>query len=119
VLRRLDDEPLAVPDRATNHVTACPRCATRRGQIADDTERAAQLLSVPRLVPNLDLAWASFQRELDRGLQRPGDRGRPPRPVPRRRPRFPTVSLRAALIIGAIAIVVAGPPAAATHTTII
>jgi hypothetical protein len=118
VLRRLDDEPLAIPDRATDHVAGCARCSARRGQIAEDTERAAQLLWVPRPVLDLDLAWASFQRELDRGPQRRGDRGRAARPVPRRRPRFPSVSLRAALIIGAIAIVVAGTAAAATLTTI-
>ena len=118
VLRRLDDEPLAVPDRATDHAAACARCSARRVQIADDTERAAQLLSVPRLVPDLDLAWASFQRELDRGPEERGDRGRPARVIPRRRPRFPSLSLRAALIIGAIGVVVAGTAAAATLTTI-
>ena len=118
VLRRLDDEPLAVPDRVTDHVAGCERCSTRRGQIAEDTERAAQLLSTPRPTPDLDLAWASFQRGLDRGPQQRDGRGRTARPVPRRRPGFPTVSLRAALIIVAIGIVVAGTAAAATLTTI-
>jgi hypothetical protein len=117
VLRRLDDEPLAIPDRVTDHVAGCETCSTRRAQVADDTERAARLLSAPRLVSDLDLAWTRFQRGLDRGPKPRGGRGRPPRPVPRRRPRLPSVSLRAGLIIGAIGIVVAGTAAAATLTT--
>jgi hypothetical protein len=118
VLRRLDDEPLAVPDRATDHVAGCERCSARRAQIASDTEHAAQLLSAPQLVPDLDLAWVRLQRELRRGADGRHDRGRLPRPVPWRRARFPSVSLRAALIIGAVGIVVAGTAAAATLTTI-
>ncbi len=118
VLRRLDDEPLAVPDRVGDHVAGCGRCSARRAQIASDTEQAAQLLCAPQLVPDIDLAWARLQRELRRGAQERHDRGRLPRPVGRRRARFPSVSLRAALIIGAVGIVVAGTAAAATLTTI-
>src|ERR1700758_56550 len=66
VLRRLDDEPLAVPDRVGDHVAECARCRTRRGEIADDTEQAARLLSVPQLAPDSDLAWARLERELYR-----------------------------------------------------
>ena len=47
VLRRLDDEPLAVPDRVTDHVAACERCSARRAEIARDTERAAALFVGP------------------------------------------------------------------------
>jgi hypothetical protein len=118
VLRRLDDEPLAVPDRVNDHVAACERCRARRRQIADDTERAARVLSTPQLVPDPDLAWARLRRELDRSpVQRAHRRpGRPP--ASRTAPRFPRVSLRAGLALGALAILVAGTAAAATLTTI-
>ena len=116
VLRRLDDEPLAIPDRVTDHVAGCETCSTRRAQIADDTERAAQLLSAPQPTADLDLAWASFQRELNRAPQAGHNPG--PLPVPRQRPVLPSVSLRAGLIIAAIGIVVVGTAAAATLTTV-
>ena len=58
VLRRLDDEPLAVPDRVTEHLAGCGRCSARRAEIAGDTERAARLFSAPQPVPDLDIAWA-------------------------------------------------------------
>jgi hypothetical protein len=118
VLRRLDDEPLAVPDRVTDHVAGCRRCSARRARIAHDTERAARLLSAPQLVPDADVGWARLQRELHRCQDEGADRRRRPAPVFRRPPRFPSVSLRAGLVIGAVGIVVAGTAAAATLTTI-
>src|ERR1700757_4337921 len=62
VLRRLDDEPLAVPDRVSEHLAGCGRCSARRARIADDTEQAARLLSGPQLVTDTDLAWARLGR---------------------------------------------------------
>jgi hypothetical protein len=114
VLRRLDDEPLAIPDRVTDHLERCARCNARRAEIALDTERAAQLFSAPQLAPDVDVAWARIRRELDRG---PAHAGSSP-PVVAPRPRFPRPSLRAALAVAAISIVVAGTAAAATLTTI-
>ena len=98
VLRRLDDEPLAVPDRVTEHVARCGRCRARRMRIADDTERAARLFSAPRLVPDTDIAWARLRRELRRGSQEAPDRRRST-PMMRRGVRFPRVSLRTGLAI--------------------
>jgi hypothetical protein len=118
VLRRFDDEPLAVPDRATDHVATCERCTARRALIANDTERAARLLSAPQLVPDTDLAWARLQRKLHRRPDERADRRVGRAPVFRQTPRFPRVSLRAGLVIGAVGIVVAGTAAAATLTTI-
>jgi hypothetical protein len=118
VLRRLDDEPLAVPDRVTDHAAACERCSARRAQIAQVTERAAQLLSAPQLVPDADAAWARLWRELQRRPENGAKRDRPPTPVARRRTQLPRVSLRAGLALGAVAIVVAGTAAAATLSTI-
>jgi hypothetical protein len=116
VLRRLDDEPLAIPDRATDHVVECERCSARRAQIAQDAEHAARLLSVPQVAPDADLAWARLRRELHRSQEAARPRLRTP--VHWRRTRFPSLSLRAGLLLGAIGIVVAGTAAAATLTTI-
>jgi hypothetical protein len=118
VLRRLDDEPLAVPDRVTDHLAGCGQCSARRAEIAGDTERAAQLFSALQLVPDVDIAWARLQRELE--SQRAGGAGRRGQPerVRPRRAWFPRVSLRTGLAIGAIGVVVAGTAAAATLTTI-
>jgi hypothetical protein len=117
-LRRLDDEPLAIPDRVIDHVAGCGRCSARRAEIAHDTERAAQLFSGPRLVPDVDIAWERLQRGLG-SREADGADGRRPRVgVPSRRARFPRVSLRAGLAIGAVGIVLAGTAAAATLTTV-
>lgn len=118
VLRRLDDEPLAVPDRVTEHVASCARCSARHAEIAHDTERSAQLLTVPRHFSDIDMAWARLRRELS---QPAGDHAGA-RPQPRsdlfRRARVPRLSLRAGLAIGSVGIVIAGTAAAATWTTI-
>jgi len=118
VLRRLVDEPLAVPDRVTEHVTSCQLCSARRARIAADAELAARLLSTPKLVPDAELAWARCRRELDRRRDEGADDRRWAPPAAFRRRRFPSVSLRAGLVIGAVGIVVAGTAAAATMTTI-
>jgi hypothetical protein len=116
VLRRLDDEPLAVPDRVTDHLDSCERCGARRAAIAHDTERAAQLLAAPQLVPDVDLAWARIRRELDRGS---GDAMQRRPAAVRARPAWAhRVSLRTGLAIGAVGIAVAGTAAAATLTTV-
>jgi hypothetical protein len=115
MLRRLDDEPLAVPDRVTDHLASCHRCSTRRAEIAHDTERAVQLFTTPQLVPDTDRAWAQLERE----LRRPAP-ARTPQPVPLgwRRARFPRVSLRTGLAMAAVGVVVVGTAAAASLTTI-
>ena len=118
VLRRLADEPLAVPDKLAEHVAGCVRCSARHAQIAKDGEWAARLLAAPALVPDTDVAWARFQRALNESLEEGADRR--PGPVSRfpRAHRFPPVSLRAGLAIGAVGTVVAGTAAAASLTTI-
>lgn len=118
VLRRLDDEPLAVPDRVIDHVAGCARCSARRSEIAADAERVAQLMSVPQLVPDADIAWARLRRELVARPAEPGAGRRYPAPARPRPARFPSLSLRTGLAIGAAVVVVAGTAAAATLTTV-
>ena len=118
VLRRLDDEPLAVPDRVTDHLASCERCSARHAEITHDTERAAELVSAPQLVPDMDIAWARLRRELESPRADRADRRRKPGRVRPRRARFPRMSLRTGLVIGAVGIVAAGTAAAATLSTI-
>jgi hypothetical protein len=118
VLRRLDDDPLAVADRVTEHVASCERCGARRRRIAQDTEFAARLLSAPQPVAEPEMAWARLGRELDRRPEEGAERHRGPAPAVPRRARFPRVSLRAGLAIGAVGVLVAGTAGAATLTTI-
>jgi hypothetical protein len=118
VLRRLADEPLAVPDKVSRHLAGCPRCGARRERIADDAERAAVLFAGPQLVPDLDAEWARLRDELQRGPRQTAGPQRTPIRVEQARARSRRVSLRAGLAIGAIGIVVAGTAAAASLTTI-
>src|SRR5580704_17305792 len=83
VLRRLHDEPLAVPDTARRHVAACGRCQATSSKIAADATTAARFLGPgtapagpgpagpgtgpPRpagLPPDTDLAWERIQARL-------------------------------------------------------
>jgi hypothetical protein len=116
VLRRLDDEPLAVPDRVSEHLAVCDRCSDRRDDIANDTERATQLFSAPPAVADVDLAWARIRRDLERRSDAAASRPSPR--VVARRARLPHVSLRAGLAIGAVGVALAGTAAAASLTTI-
>jgi hypothetical protein len=119
VLRRLDDEPLAVPDRVTEHIAGCARCRARREQIASDTEWAARLFAGPQLLADLDAEWATFQRRLNMPPpQGAKQRGRAPVALGWRRRGPRRVSLRAVIAIGVIGIVIAGTAAAGTLTTI-
>src|SRR5258706_11855661 len=57
VLRRLVDEPIAVPDRARRHLASCGRCQAERTEIAENAAVAARLLGAPREISDIDLEW--------------------------------------------------------------
>jgi hypothetical protein len=118
VLRRLEDEPLSVPDRVAEHVARCGRCGARRALIAGDREHATRLLSSPQLVPDVDAAWSRFERGLNRSPQARTDRRLASLSGFARPLSFPSLSLRTGLVVGTVAIVVAGTAAAASLTTI-
>ncbi len=116
-LRRLEDEPLAVPDRVIDHVAGCAGCRARRAELVADAEQVAQLVSAPALMPDTDLAWARIERELRRDPHGEPKRGHATVLSPRRL-RLPALSLRAGLSLGAVGAVIAGTAAAATLTNV-
>jgi hypothetical protein len=112
VLRRLVDEPLAVPDTARQHLASCGRCRASSGEIAENAARAFRLLAPPRMVPDTGVAWAALQQGLT------GPATAPPGAIP----RYPTRRLVNGVIGSgaavAVGVLVAGVAAAATLTTV-
>ena len=64
VLRRLVDEPRAVPDRDRRHLAGCARCQAASSQIAGDAALAARLLAAPAKISDVDLEWILLQQRL-------------------------------------------------------
>ena len=64
VLRRLVDEPMAVPDRARRHLAGCDRCQAQRTEIADNAAVAARLLGAPPDAADVDLEWILLAERL-------------------------------------------------------
>lgn len=58
VLRRLVDEPLAVPDAALEHLGRCRRCQARNRRVSEDVTAARRLISRPVAVPDVDAGWS-------------------------------------------------------------
>jgi len=112
VLRRLVDEPLAVPDRARRHLADCGRCQAGRTEIAQNAATAAHLLAVPEEIGNVDLEWFLLAER----LREPGPARRPAVCHPRRMPRrLAGASLgTSAAVVGTVLVVGAGAAAALT-----
>ena len=114
VLRRLVDEPLAVPDLARRHLAGCSRCQAQSTEIAWDAALVSRALGAPGDIADLDLEWILLQDCLSRpdGTRRPSvrPRGRMPR-------RLASVSIGAgtAVLAGVLAV---GAAAAAVLTTV-
>jgi len=114
VLRRLVDEPLAVPDRARRHLADCDHCQAQSTEIAADAALASRLLSAPREVSDIDLEWILLH---DR-LEAPGAAQRPARHAPGRMPRrlaHISVGAGTAVVAGVLAV---GAAAAAVLNTV-
>jgi len=114
VLRRLADEPLAVPDRARLHLADCERCQAQSSQVAGDAALAARLLSAPAEISDIDLEWILLQDRLASpdAAQRPA--GRAPRRMPRRLAHI-SVGAGTAVVAGVLAV---GAGAAAVLNTV-
>jgi len=110
-LRRLGDEPPAVPDRVVHHVAGCARCTERQARIAADAELLARAFSGPRPAPDVDRAWDRLRMSLDR-------QDTPAAVEVPRLHRVRRVPLRTTILAGAVGLVVAGTAAAATLTTV-
>jgi hypothetical protein len=114
VLRRLVDEPLAVPDRARQHLADCGRCQAQSTEVAADAALAARVLGAPREVSDIDLEWILLQHR----LAAPGAAQRPARRVPGRMPRRlarVSVGTGTAVVAGVLAM---GAAAAAVLNTV-
>lgn len=128
VLRRLHDEPFALPDATFDHITRCRRCSDRRDRIAAEAARVGRLLAAPQPVPDVDRAWADLQARLDMPEPEAAARHHRPRlirpavrpavPDPGARRRVVRVSARTAAVAGGAALAMAGTAAAASWTTI-
>ncbi len=114
VLRRLVDEPLAVPDRDRRHLAGCGRCRAQSGEVAGDAALAASLLGAPREIADIDLEWILLQDQLAK--HRPGRRqaARTPRRMPRRLARI-SAGTGTAVVAGVLAV---GAAAAAVLNTV-
>jgi hypothetical protein len=114
VLRRLVDEPMAVPDRARRHLAGCDRCQAERIEIADNAAVAARLLGAPSDIADVDLEWFLLAER----LRQPGAAQRTvirnPWRVPR---RLAGASLGTGTAVG-VAVVAIGVGAAAALTSV-
>ena len=117
VLRRLVDEPLAVPDRDRRHLAGCEHCQASSTEIAGNAAVASRLLGAPAQIADADLEWILLQDRLRPAAPRRADLPRTRR-MPRRMPRrMVNVSVGAgtAAVIGVVAV---GVAAAAALTTV-
>jgi hypothetical protein len=114
VLRRLVDEPLAVPDRARRHLAGCDRCQAERTEIADNAAVAARLLGGAPDIADADLEWILLAER----LRQPGAAQRTvirnPWRVPR---RLAGASIGTSTAVGA-AVLAIGVGAAAALTSV-
>jgi hypothetical protein len=113
VLRRLVDEPLAVPDRELRHLAGCDQCRAHSAGIADDAALAARMLSAPEGIADVDLEWILLQDRFRPGATQPAGAGRLVR-IPRRALRV-SVGAGTAAVVGVLAV---GVAAAAALTTV-
>ena len=114
VLRRLVDEPIAVPDRARRHLASCGRCQAERTEVAENAAVAARLLGAPREISDIDLEWILLAER----LRQPGAAQRPVIRDPwRMRRRFAGASLGTGTAVGA-GVVAIGVGAAAALTSV-
>jgi hypothetical protein len=114
VLRRLVDEPLAVPDLARRHLDECGRCQAESAEIAADAALAARMLATPAEIGDVALEWILLQDRLSRP-----DATR--RPAARRSPRMPRRLVNVSLGTGTAVVagvLTVGAAAAAVLTTV-
>ena len=123
VLRRMQDEPLAVPDADRRHLAGCARCQAARRAAEADASFAARLLAAPPAELDTNAEWQKLVARLRAPAPVPAASGRTARPgrdaarAPRRLPRRLAASLSTGTLITAGMLLV-GAAAAATLTTV-
>lgn len=117
-LRRLVDEPFAVPDGDAAHVEACARCASRRSQVASDAAVVTALLIRPQPVPDVDSAWNRLQAASLTPAQ-PWPKARGPRLPALWGRRLVVVRVPSRAALATVGIVLAAVAAAVTVTTVL
>jgi hypothetical protein len=117
VLRRLVDEPMAVPDGERRHLDGCARCQAASSEVAGDAAVAARALCAPDNIADIDLEWLLLQEKLrapEWAQQHRRAAFRDPWRVPRRLAGV-SVGTGAAVAAG---VLVVGVAAAAALTTV-
>jgi hypothetical protein len=106
-LRRLIDEPFAVPDAQGEHVAACRRCTRARERVARDAAVSTVLFVRPQAVPDVDGAWRRFQSPAS-DPERSSSRRRPLPHRVRRTWRVLVIPVPAPAVLAMLAVLVAG-----------
>jgi hypothetical protein len=114
VLRRLVDEPVAVPDRARRHLAGCDRCQAESAEIAGNAAAAARLLEAPREISDADLEWILLAER----LRQPAVARRPAIRNPWRMPRRLAGASRGTPAAVAAAVLAVGVAAAVALTSV-
>lgn len=116
VLRRLVDEPFAVPDAVADHVGRCRRCTARRERVTRDLAAARLLITRPHPAPDVDRAWARLSRATEAEVPAGAEL---PRHVPtaRRRWRLMGTTVSGGAVVALSGALLVGAAAAATLTT--
>jgi len=123
VLRRMQDEPLAVPDADRRHLAGCARCQAARRAAEADASFAARLLAPSPAELDTNAEWQKLVARLRAPAPVPAGSGRPARPprdaarAPRRLPRRLAASLSTGTAVTA-GVLLVGAAAAATLTTV-
>lgn len=122
-LRRLVDEPLAVPDTAAAHVASCRRCTRRQGTALGDSLFARSHLSPLLPAPDVDAAWQRLRAAAPAGDSRPARSraaGTPRPPASARwRWRIAVPPRLSPALLALVAVLLAGAAAGTTLTIVL
>jgi len=117
VLRRMQDEPLAVPDADRRHLAGCARCQDARRAAEADAAFAARLLAPPPANLDTSAEWQKLVARLRAPAPVPAGSRRDTARAPRRLPRRLAASLSTGTAVTA-GVLLVGAAAAATLTTV-
>jgi len=120
-LRRMVDEPLAVPDASAGHLDGCVRCQVRHERVVEDAAATRRLLVRPRPVPDVDRAWDHLVERIQQAElagHPAGEKVARAAHGRRRRWRVMGATVSGGAAVAVAGVVVVGAAAAATLTTV-